>query len=118
MTRFQGGSLLLPCVTLSFTTPRRFYPGAHHGLLRQIVEALGQQRPIQWHRRQALGDTFGGMSVAVWIREPPERLAKRRVERAADSCENRPAIGCDVNHVRRAEAPCLPVPDIDDGQLE
>jgi hypothetical protein len=33
MTRGQDGSLLLSCVTLPFTTPRRFYPGARHGLL-------------------------------------------------------------------------------------
>jgi hypothetical protein len=33
MTRGQDGSLCLSCVTLSFTTPRRFYPGARHGLL-------------------------------------------------------------------------------------
>src|SRR5215468_5296569 len=28
MARGQGGSLLLPCTTLSFATPCRFYPGA------------------------------------------------------------------------------------------
>jgi hypothetical protein len=33
MTRGQDGSLRLSCVTLSSTTPRRFYPGARHGLL-------------------------------------------------------------------------------------
>ena len=33
MTRGQDGSLGLSCMTLSFTTPRRFYPGARHGLL-------------------------------------------------------------------------------------
>jgi len=28
MARGQGGSLFLPCTTLSFATPCRFYPGA------------------------------------------------------------------------------------------
>src|SRR6266478_6613189 len=33
MTRGQDGSLRLSCMTLSFTTPRRFYPGALSSLL-------------------------------------------------------------------------------------
>ena len=39
MTRGQDGSLCLSCVTLSFTTPRRFYPGARHGLLAHVTSA-------------------------------------------------------------------------------
>ena len=47
MTRGQDGWLILSCVTLSFTTPRRFIPAhATHLLLngvdiRQIQEYLG-----------------------------------------------------------------------------
>jgi hypothetical protein len=33
MTRGQDGSLLLSCATPSLTTPRRFIPAHHHGLL-------------------------------------------------------------------------------------
>jgi hypothetical protein len=47
MTRGQDGSLCLSCVTLSFTTPRRFYPGARHGLL-------------EWSRRQDVCDHSSG----------------------------------------------------------
>src|SRR6266436_9042004 len=40
MTRGQDGSLRLSCVTLSFTTPRRFYPGALSILLRGKTRKL------------------------------------------------------------------------------
>src|SRR5258707_2283528 len=47
MTRGQGGSLHLPCVTLSFTAPRRFIP-AHPPYRRvplQRVHEVGPLRP-------------------------------------------------------------------------
>jgi hypothetical protein len=37
MTRGQDGSLCLSCMTLSFTTPRRFYPGALSILLKHAA---------------------------------------------------------------------------------
>jgi hypothetical protein len=41
MTRGQDGSLRLSCVTLSFTTPRRYYPGALSSLLRFMTRPNG-----------------------------------------------------------------------------
>src|SRR5277367_1574980 len=42
MTRGQDGSLRLSCMTLSFTTPRRFHPGALSILLRLVFRWLFQ----------------------------------------------------------------------------
>jgi hypothetical protein len=59
MTRGQDGSLCLSCVTLSFTTPRRFYPGARHGLL--SLNRSSWRLPLG----VAVSDTNGSMDAML-----------------------------------------------------
>jgi len=51
MARGQGGSLHLPCTTLSFATPCRFYPGAIQ--IDNLPHALAGHLGIRYHRHMA-----------------------------------------------------------------
>jgi hypothetical protein len=73
MTRGQDGSLRLSCMTLSFTTPRRFYPGALSSLLAlflvEAVEVLERiwrvlliPRRVRWHQWRPVSRVRGYVS--------------------------------------------------------
>jgi uncharacterized protein (TIGR03437 family) len=54
MTRGQDGSLRLSCMTLAFTTPRRFYPGALISLLSTQLAKLDPST-LTWTNLQGTG---------------------------------------------------------------